>query len=151
MRKYLGANIKPEIWKGGLRRGWEVNPWEYVWSLSDWKQRIKISFFEVWYWWCDADGNAMLCCCLMFSRLETIYREKLWEHFRTNNHDRSCATLNIKSNWANIPSVCWIVPKIWLPSPFPLEAELCNGRHVMDDKFFSVISFFLNGNNKSGF
>lgn len=44
----------------------------------------------------DVTLMAILCCCLMFSRLETIYREKLWEHFRTNDHDRSCATSNIK-------------------------------------------------------
>ena len=36
----------------------------------------------------DVELMAMLCCCLMFPRLETIYREKLWQHFRTNDQDR---------------------------------------------------------------
>lgn len=111
VRKYFSANIKPaNTASGGVVK---KSPW--VWAIVS--KRNENELFTCWVSDSDVTLMAILCCCLMFSRLETIYREKLWEHFRTNDHDRSCGTLNIKSNRANIPSVCWNSPWILIAIP----------------------------------
>ena len=114
VRKYFSAS-KYQTRKYCPKRGCE----EISMSWSNCKQKKWKWAFYMLGAGSDSDVTlmAILCCCLMFSRLETIYREKLWEHFRTNDHDRSCGTLNIKSNRANIPSVCWNSPWILIAIP----------------------------------
>ena len=66
----------------------------------------------------------MLCCCLMFPRLETIYREKLWQHFRTNDQDRR---YNFKHK-TNGPYIC---TKCFLSVLLFRDWSVCRQKHMI--------------------